>query len=95
MKRIVSGIMFTLLLTSMLAFVIKIQPVKAEWGELEVTVAPEHPGVSDLVNVTVSFTFSTMPPGVEEFSPLNRVGNTFLVNVAHACSYHEEGKGNK
>lgn len=79
-KKVGSGIRITLLLVGMLTLAFNIQPVKAFWW-LEVKVSPKHPGLNDLVNVTVSFTFPNWPPYIEEFGPLNRVGNTFFVNV--------------
>jgi len=81
MRRIVSGIMFALLLIGMLTPVFNIRPVRAETEGFtpEVTVFPEHPSTEDSVNVTVSFTFYTLPPYVEEFGPLTQVGNAFSI----------------
>lgn len=74
------ALVLALLLMGMLPLAFNIQPVRA-WWDLEVKVMPERLGLNDLVNVTVSFTFPNIPPYVEEFGPLNRVGNTFFVNV--------------
>lgn len=79
LKKTVSSIMLMLLLASMLPLMFKFQPAKASEGSVKVT--PEHPGTSDLVKVRVSYTFSTWPPTVMEFGPLERIGNTFSVNV--------------
>jgi parallel beta-helix repeat protein len=53
----------------------------AEYWNLNVSMTPQNPGVNDLVNVTVSFTFGCEPPYVEEFSPVHVNGNIFSINV--------------
>ncbi len=80
LRRTISGFLFILLLTNVLV-IFDLRPVMAEWWDLEVAVAPQNPGVSDPVNVTVSFTFATEPPFVEEFGSVERSGNVFSTNV--------------
>jgi len=80
-RKAFSGIMLTLMLMGISTLVFYIQPVKGEMSNPEVAVFPEHPTTDDFVNVSVSFWFSSDPPGVREFGPLVQVGNTFSVNV--------------
>jgi hypothetical protein len=81
LKRIVSGMMLTLLLIIVLTLTFNVQQVKGEMFTPNVVVSPEHPLTEDNINITVSFYFHTWPPFVKEFGSLIKVGNTFSVNV--------------
>jgi len=63
-------------------FVTTVRGFQYHYWTSEVTVDPESPTTADKVNVTVSFSFTTMPPLVEEFGNLTQVGNVFSVNVS-------------
>jgi len=80
LRRLISVGLLVLILTSLLV-VFDLQLVMAEYWGLDVTMTPQYPSISDQVNVTVSFTFGSEPPYVEEFGPIYRNGNIFSANV--------------
>ena len=82
LKRIVSGIMFTLLLIGMISTVFNIMPVAAtEFGGFEVYISPEFPTTHDEVNATVGFWFLGSRPAFVRFSNLTRDGYTFMADI--------------
>jgi hypothetical protein len=79
--KAVSGIMLTLLLTSILVLAFSAKLVaQTFYYNFEITITPESPTVLDPMEVTISFDKASISDMVT-FGPLSRMGNQFLVNV--------------
>jgi parallel beta-helix repeat protein len=82
MKRIISGIMLTLLLISMVGTISNMMPVAVgEMTSFEVYISPESPTTHDVVNASIGFCFPSEMPSSVVFGNLTRVGYTFTVDI--------------